>query len=145
MKIILGVDESRHSDAAAEFLARTPWSEDAQVVALSACPPLFWGPGEAASPAAIGTLTEEQASYHREVADKAARKIRAAGLRVESRMVMGDPRDVLVETAKAEHADLLVVGSHGRTGWRKLLLGSVASHVVAHAPCHVLVVKLPHA
>jgi nucleotide-binding universal stress UspA family protein len=50
---------------------------------------------------------------------------------------------VLEETVAVEHADLLVVGSHGRTGIKKLLLGSVASHVVAHAPCPVLVVKMP--
>jgi nucleotide-binding universal stress UspA family protein len=39
-------------------------------------------------------------------------------------------------------ADLVVVGSHGRTGLAKLVLGSVASHVVTHAPCSVLVVKM---
>ena len=38
-------------------------------------------------------------------------------------------------------ADLVVVGSHGRTGLGKLLMGSVASHVVSHAPCTVMVVK----
>ena len=54
----------------------------------------------------------------------------------------GDPRDVLVDTARNLHADLLVVGSHGRTGLAKLVLGSVAAHVVTHAPCSVLVVKM---
>jgi len=58
-------------------------------------------------------------------------------------MVPGDPRSALVDEARQEHADLIVVGSHGRSGLSKLLLGSVASHVVAHAPCSVLVVKAP--
>jgi nucleotide-binding universal stress UspA family protein len=39
------------------------------------------------------------------------------------------------------NADLVVLGSHGRTGIPKLVLGSVASHVVSHAPCDVLVIK----
>jgi hypothetical protein len=43
--------------------------------------------------------------------------------------------------ARAERSDLVVVGSHGRSGLSRLLIGSVASHVVIHAPCSVLVVK----
>ena len=48
---------------------------------------------------------------------------------------------LILEIAHAEHADLIVVGSHGRTGLPKLIMGSVASHIVTHAPCSVLVVK----
>jgi nucleotide-binding universal stress UspA family protein len=55
----------------------------------------------------------------------------------------GDPRDAIVRVAEREHADLVIVGSHGRTGLPKLLMGSVASYVVTHAPCPVLVVKHP--
>lgn len=57
----------------------------------------------------------------------------------------GDPRTELVESAIAEEADLLIVGSHGRTGIARLLMGSVASYVVTHAPCSVLVVRLGRA
>ncbi len=57
-------------------------------------------------------------------------------------MLQGDPREALVETARLEEADLLVVGSHGHTGLAKVVMGSVAAHVVGHAPCSVLVVKL---
>jgi len=56
--------------------------------------------------------------------------------------VRGDPREALVLAAESDQADLVVVGSHGRSGLTKLLLGSVASHVVTHAPCNVLVVKM---
>jgi universal stress protein A len=42
------------------------------------------------------------------------------------------------------NADLLVVGSHGRSGLSRLVLGSVASYVASHAPCSVLIVKRPH-
>jgi len=49
---------------------------------------------------------------------------------------------VLVDVARREGIDLLVVGSHGRTGLGKLLMGSVAAHVVGHAGCNVLVVRL---
>ena len=58
-------------------------------------------------------------------------------------MVAGDPRAVLTEEARRIGADLLVLGSHGRSGLAKLVLGSVAAHVAAHAPCSVLIVKRP--
>ena len=115
------------------------------MIVLSASPRFFVGPGEAASPAALERIMEEQAAYHRDLAKFAEQKIRTAGLKAESRMVQGDPRDALVETARQDRVDLIVVGSHGRTGLAKLLLGSVATHVVSHAPCNVLVVKLPSA
>jgi nucleotide-binding universal stress UspA family protein len=56
-------------------------------------------------------------------------------------MPTGDPRDALLRLAADERVDLMVVGSHGRTGLAKLLLGSVSSHAVTHASCNVLVVK----
>jgi nucleotide-binding universal stress UspA family protein len=53
----------------------------------------------------------------------------------------GDPRSVILEEAKEWDADLIVVGSHGYTGIKRLLLGSVAQSVVSHAPCSVEVVR----
>jgi nucleotide-binding universal stress UspA family protein len=67
--------------------------------------------------------------------------LRRAGISTETRLLEGDPRDALVEFVRAERADLLVVGSHGRTGLAKLMLGSVSSHATTHASCSVLVVK----
>jgi nucleotide-binding universal stress UspA family protein len=56
-------------------------------------------------------------------------------------VVLGEPASSLVQAVRDEGIDLLVVGSHGRTGLSKLLLGSVSAHAVCHAPCNVLVVK----
>lgn len=49
--------------------------------------------------------------------------------------------DGIVSYVDANHADLIVMGSHGRTGIKKLVLGSVANNVVAHAKCHVMIIK----
>ena len=54
----------------------------------------------------------------------------------------GDPRTVIVDEAKEWSADLIVMGSHGYTGLKRLLLGSVAHSVVSHAPCSVEVVRV---
>jgi nucleotide-binding universal stress UspA family protein len=79
-----------------------------------------------------------------DLVSNAERTLQGAGLSTQAMVLDGDPREALVEAAKSERADLLVVGSHGRTGLAKLLMGSVASHVVAHAPCTVTVVKRAH-
>ncbi len=51
------------------------------------------------------------------------------------------PADEIVKHAKEIHADVIIVGTHGRDGVSRLLMGSVAEHVVRHAPCPVLVVR----
>jgi nucleotide-binding universal stress UspA family protein len=58
---------------------------------------------------------------------------------------MGMPEQILLETAKEWNADLIVVGSHGRGFWGRMLLGSVTDALVHHAPCSVLVVRQTNA
>jgi nucleotide-binding universal stress UspA family protein len=62
--------------------------------------------------------------------------VRAAGLLLE-----GVPHERLARAVRARKADLLVIGTHGRTGFAKLFLGSVATRLVATVPCPVLTVK----
>jgi nucleotide-binding universal stress UspA family protein len=53
----------------------------------------------------------------------------------------GKPYQKILETAKDKGADIIVLGSHGYTGIRRVYIGSTAERVVRHAPCHVLVVR----
>ncbi len=70
-------------------------------------------------------------------------RVTAAGLRSDFVIVHGVPFQSIVETARTAHVDLIIMGTHGRTGLSHVLLGSVAERVVQHAPCPVLVVRLP--
>jgi nucleotide-binding universal stress UspA family protein len=60
---------------------------------------------------------------------------------VEQRLRYGSAASALLDEAKAQQADLLIVGSHGRSGLQRFILGSVAMQVVAHAPIAVLVIR----
>jgi len=59
----------------------------------------------------------------------------------DSLVTSGPPASEIVETARSMPADLIVISTHGRTGLNHVLLGSVAEHVIRHAPCPVLVVR----
>ena len=74
----------------------------------------------------LGTLTE---------------RAKKAGIRVVGLLLEGDPAQQIVRAARSKRADLLVVGTHGRTGLSKLFVGSVAARVVATASCPVATVR----
>ena len=133
-KMILATDASPASEAAvgrALDLAQD-YGAALQVVAVLEPPaPLF---GEAPG---RGALREILRTYVDAVATRArARQIPASGLVPE-----GTPYKAIVELAQKEKANLIVMGSHGRTGLKRLLMGRVTERVIGHAPCPVLVVK----
>jgi nucleotide-binding universal stress UspA family protein len=66
-----------------------------------------------------------------------------AKVQVETRLAEGDPAKAIVDTARELGVDIIVVGSHGRTGLNRLLMGSVAEAVVRRANCPVLTIKVP--
>lgn len=63
----------------------------------------------------------------------------------EHRLEVGSPADEIVQAAEDEHADLIVIGTHGRTGLSRLLMGSVAETVVRRATCPVITLRQPQA
>jgi nucleotide-binding universal stress UspA family protein len=85
----------------------------------------------------IATLNEDA----REIEAQAIEKYTDPGLNIESVVVEGYPSDAIIDTAKKKGADLIVMGSHGRSGLKRLWLGSVAESVVREAPVPVLIVR----
>jgi nucleotide-binding universal stress UspA family protein len=73
--------------------------------------------------------------------DALVREAQSLGLYASRVVQPGDPDESIVKVAADCKADLIVMGTHGRRGFSRLLLGSVASYVVAMAPCAVLTVR----
>lgn len=144
--IVVGVDGSDAAGVALRWALEEARLRSARVVAVHAwsfVPPQPIGdPGMLAMPA--GDLPG-QLSAEREAAqaglDQALEELvgSAADVEVERKLVEGDAGDVLA--AESQNASLLVVGSHGRSGFKAAILGSVSRHVVNHAACPVVVVK----
>lgn len=143
MKILIAVDESPHSARAVRFVARMRWPAGSRVIVANVLTPALTPPSagvESGVPLLI-EISEPQRQQAVALVARAEAELREAGIATEERIPTGDPREALLRLVADERVDLLVVGSHGRTGLSKLLLGSVSSHVVTHARCSVLVVK----
>src|SRR5262245_15447269 len=144
--IVVGVDGSDASRDALRWAAEEAQLRSASLVAVHAwsfIPPQPIGdPGMLAVPAGdlAGQLSAERNAAQIGL-DEAVEEALGAGadVELERRLVEGDAGDALVAASK--DAQLVVVGSHGRSGFKAALLGSVSRHVVAHAACPVVVVK----
>ncbi|MGZ6975311.1 MAG: universal stress protein [Acidimicrobiia bacterium] len=87
----------------------------------------------------VAGLNAEAADVSSKIAVSAVERARALGVTAEAHSGTGSPSDVLVSAAQAVGADLIVVGSRGMSGARRVL-GSVPNKVAHHAPCDVLIV-----
>ena len=150
MKILVATDGSEYSLAAAQSVASRPWPEGTlfQVLSVEELV-VVETPMAASSPAAFyppSLLEELLANAHERAiaATESAMKILTqAGLKIaapKTRLV-GDPRSLILEAAQAWPADLIVLGSHGRSGLDRFLMGSVSEAVAIHARCSVEVIR----
>ena len=150
MKILLATDGSECSAKAVDSVANRPWPAKSQIRIVSVVePPIVETP---ATPSPLyseypDTVFESVWKEARTCASNAvadARKaLLAAGLDVcqGDATPEGEPRMTILDEAKTWGADLIVLGSHGRHGWDRLLMGSVAESVALHAHCSVEVVR----
>jgi nucleotide-binding universal stress UspA family protein len=142
MKILLAIDGSAPSQDAIEEMALRSWPSPSSVLILSVIQPYTPPATEIVlASATLEQIRQRQAHDAEQLTRRAADRIAAAGLSVETAVREGDPRTTIVDVADEWQADLIVLGSHGRTGLTRLVMGSVAQAVVAHAHCSVEVVR----
>jgi len=93
------------------------------------------------SPQVFGDMVKASRTHAQRRLDALIAAAKKAGVRARGLILEGVAWEQLVRTARARKADLIVMGTHGRTGLARLFLGSVAERVVGSAPCPVLTVR----
>lgn len=136
MKILIGVDDSVFSRAAVEAVARRKYEPGTEVRLISAVEPVY-----------LGFEKPQETNLYaraREAVDHAVGVLRAGPNQFEitTEVVEGSAKQAILDEAERWGADLIVVGSHGRRGLQRFLLGSVSQAVALHAPCSVEIVRL---
>lgn len=135
-RIVVGVDGSAHSIAALRWAMDDAITrKHAEVIAV-----LAWQMPLVSNPAAFDS-EELQSTYEKLLTETVSDALVSPHVPVRTHVVSGDPIDVLLEASR--DAQLLVVGSRGRSPFAGLILGSVSQACAARAACPVVVVKQP--
>jgi nucleotide-binding universal stress UspA family protein len=146
VKILLAIDDSRFSQAAIQAVLMTARPHETEVRVLHVLEPILL-PLEAQTWTSLPVYSEmmqQQRGDASELVKRAAESLQAAGFKQASHAVEdGNPKVVIVDEAKKWGADLIVLGSHGRKGLDRFLLGSVSEAVARHALCSVEIVRIP--
>jgi nucleotide-binding universal stress UspA family protein len=136
MRILLAVDGSKFSEAAIQAVLTQCVRLGTKVAVLHVA--------ERSSvfgyPAGVSMKEEKLAPV---LVKRVAERLRAAGFQVKMLVSEGDAAEEIIDTAADWGADLIVLGSHGKRGITRFLLGSVSATVALHAPCAVEVVRVP--
>jgi nucleotide-binding universal stress UspA family protein len=151
VKVLLAIDGSEYSDKAIRLVASQLVREgtEVRVVHVDEWPKdlptsLAFAEGPSAAGAILASHDLRRAESTALVA-RAVDELKRAGFHSTSSIVcQGDARQAILEQAAAWDAVLIVLGSHGRTGVTRVLLGSVSDSVSRHASCSVAIVRDPH-
>lgn len=116
----------------------------AELILVHAIPPVPLIPSYDAPAGVVGiSYLKEIEATAIESLDKVALERISAEITSRKLVVLGNPADEIVTTAHKVNADLIVIATHGLTGWRRFLFGSVAEKVIRMAPCPVLSIQVP--
>ena len=141
MKILNPTDFSECAEQAraqAIWLARALGAEIVLLHVAVETP--FYAEGVLA-PGEVRKIYDAQRKWAEEALEARAAETRAAGVPARWKLTVGAPADAIVQAVEEEGAEMIVMGTHGRRGLERMLLGSVANKVIQLAPCPVLTVR----
>jgi nucleotide-binding universal stress UspA family protein len=138
MRLLLAIDDSKFSEAATQAVIAQCQPQGTEVNVLNVVDLAMPIPTSDAA-----GFRELSLKHGKEVARRAEQALNKAGYTVQTMVEEGDPKSVIIAHAAQWKADLIVMGSHGRKGLDRFLMGSVAEAVSRHAPCSVEIVRFP--
>ena len=146
-RIIIATDGSRHSEHAAEMGIGLAKLSGGRVIALFVADtgrylPTIGDMGLSIPNGVMESIRDEVLKFGRTAAGRVEEMAKKAGVQSESAVVEGYPAEEILEAARNRSADLVVMGSMGKTGLDRFLLGSVAEKVVKNSTTPVLIVHI---
>lgn len=143
MKILVSTDGSDFSRAAVEKCCQIVVRPDETQIKIVSVFEVIEPMDISISPEFSQELESSAQKKAQEFAAQAAAQVRERfpNIDLTTQISLGAPDEILIETARTWEADIIVIGSHGRGFWGRMLLGSITDSLVHHAPCSVLVVK----
>jgi nucleotide-binding universal stress UspA family protein len=143
MKILIALDGSDYSRAALKSVIARPWPPDTTVKVLHVVEPpsLLMGREMGGYDPEFEMVWKALRDQAKDLVEKAAEQLRKAKFSVSTELVEGDPKSQILDAAKEWHADMIILGSHGRSGLSRFLIGSVSQDVVRHAHCSVEIIR----
>lgn len=142
MKILIATDGSSFSDAAVRAVARRPWPTGSEFQVLSIMEHnLIDSMGSANYAIKWHDLQQSVHDAIEKIASSSADILKSEGHKVSYKVREGNVAEQITDEAKEWGADLIVVGTHGLSGIKRFLLGSIAQKVAHHAPCSVEIVR----
>jgi nucleotide-binding universal stress UspA family protein len=145
MNILVAIDDSSFSEAVIQAVIAQGFPKGSAVRVLHVIEPLpaIYGGSEWGYVMDWQAVTKEQRKSADALMAKAAETLRGTGLQITTEIAEGAAKSVILDAAAKWHADLIMVGSHGRRALERFLLGSVSEAVARHAPCSVQIVRKP--
>ena len=138
MRLLLAVDDSKFSEAATQAVMAQYQPERTEVKVLNVVDLAIPIPTSDAA-----GFRHESLKHGQELVRRTERLLSKAGYKTQTAVEEGDPKSKIIDQAMQWNAELIVVGSHGRKGVDRFLMGSVAEGVVRHAHCSVEIVRMP--
>ena len=145
MRVLVPTDGSEHAEAALRFVASQPWPKGSEFQVISSPEyPVLVGEYPYYAPEQLAELTRCSRVEAGKAAKSGGEMLAAAGLRTTCEV--SESKDTtahsILENAEEWKADLIVLGSHGRRGFDRLIMGSVSETVALQAKCSVAVVRV---
>ena len=146
MKILLATDGSESAREAVDYVMRFPFPKASEVTVLTVIDQDVFKDEDmqGLNDEQESALQETEKLVREEAQELLARetqRLRNAGLSESGELRIGHPAEEIVRAAEQLDSDCVIVGSHGMSGVKRFLLGSVSDHVLQYAPCSVLIVK----
>jgi nucleotide-binding universal stress UspA family protein len=143
--VVIAVDESSAVPLIVDFVVNHNWSEDTQFRIIHAVAPILMDHPMASYPLFLESVEKDVREYAEKLLERVKSDIqkKIPAYKITTEVIAGPPAEVIIDEAKIVNANLIVLGSHGRSGFTRFFLGSVSGAVASHAPCNIMIVRVP--